>query len=156
MKQKEAVSQALVNVCGRNEGGAYTPTTEQRKQVAMILIAGFVDGTIDHKSGPLSEDEASKYVPGLISNWLRKDKELNGGIVYMAKNPGSRSGSSDPSLKAMRVLLDQVGTAEGKAEVQAHIDSRLAEISASKKAKSVKEIDFSSLPADLQKFATIK
>lgn len=26
-----------------------------------------------------------KYIPGLVNNWLRKSKELNGGKVYVSK-----------------------------------------------------------------------
>jgi uncharacterized protein YdaU (DUF1376 family) len=150
MNQKEAVFQAVTNVCGVTDG-AYTLSKEERAQVNAILFEGFTAGAIEIK-GERTESELKSYVNGLTSNWIRKDKRLNGNIAYITKNPGSRAGSSDPSLKAMKVLLASVTTDEGKAEVQAHIDARLAEISANK--KSTKTVDFSALPADLQKFAT--
>src|SRR5665213_3227929 len=34
----------------------------------------------------------TKYVPGMVSNWIRKDTRLNGGEPYVIKNPGSRAG----------------------------------------------------------------
>jgi len=40
------------------------------------------------------------YCSGLQSNWLRKDTRLNGGVKYVAKNPGSRAGSTDPKALA--------------------------------------------------------
>lgn len=143
--QKEAVFQAVKNVCGEQDG-AYTPTKEQRAQVNQILFEGFRSGTIELER-EFSDSDLKSYVSGLQSNWLRKDKRLNGNVSYVAKNPGSRVGSSDPSLKAMRALMSTLTSDEEKAEVQGYIDAKLAEINASKK-KSV-TIDFSALPADL-------
>lgn len=149
MTQKEAVFQAVKNVCGEQE--SYTPSKEQRSQVNAILFEGFRSGTIE-LDREFTDSDLKSYVSGLQSNWLRKDKRLNGNVAYVAKNPGSRAGSGDASLKAMRALLSTLTTEEDKAEVQGHIDARISEINASKK-KSV-TVDFSALPADLaSKFA---
>lgn len=145
ISQKEAVFQAVRNVMGEQDG-AYTPTKEQRAQVNSILFEGFRSGGIE-LDREFSDADLKSYVSGLQSNWLRKDKRLNGGVAYVAKNPGSRAGSGDPQLKAMRALLTTDISAEEKAEVQTYIDARVAEISASKK-KTV-TVDFSALPADL-------
>jgi hypothetical protein len=148
MSQKEAVFQAVTNVCG--ECDVYTPSKEQRAQINLILFEGFKSGTVE-LDGEKSDSDLKGYVSGLTSNWLRKDKRLNGGIAYTAKNPGSRAGSSDPQLKAMRALLSTLTTETERTEVQAYIDARVTEIAATKQAKTV---DFSALPADLQaKFA---
>ena len=137
-------------MCGEQDG-AYTPTKEQRAQINQILFQGFKSETIELER-QFNDSDLKGYVSGLQSNWLRKDKRLNGGVSYVAQNPGSRAGSSDPSLKAMRALLSTLTTEEEKAEVQGYIDARVAEINASKK-KSV-SIDFTALPADLaSKFA---
>ena len=143
--QKEAVYQAVVNVTGFNGDGVCEITPEQRKQVNAILFEGFKSGSIQIEELP--DDAALKgYVSGLQSNWLRKDTRLNGGMKYQAKNPGSRAGSSDPSLKAMRALLSSVTTESEKQEIQSYIDARVSELSITKTAKTV---DFSALPADL-------
>lgn len=144
--QKEAVFQAVKNVVGEQDG-AYTPTKEQRAQVNNILFDGFRNGTIELDKSEISDSDLKSYVSGLQSNWLRKDKRLNGGTMYVAKNPGSRAGSGDASLKAMRTLLNSLTVESERAEVQGYIDARLAEISASK-AKTV-TIDYSVLPAEL-------
>ena len=68
----------------------------------------------------------------MLSNWLRKDKRLNGNVQYVAKNPGSRAGSTDPQIKAMRVLLSTQEDPTKRAEIQAFIDKRLAEIKPAK------------------------
>ena len=149
--QKEAVFTAVVNVLAQEgisitEGEPVKMTKEFRAQVNNILFEGFRNGTIE-LDREFSDSDLKGYVSGLQSNWLRKDKRLNGGTQYVAKNPGSRAGSGDPTLKAMRQLMSTLTTDADKAEVQSHIDARLAEIQASK-AKTV-NIDYSVLPADL-------
>ncbi len=127
MKQGEAVYQAVTKVCQPTESGAYEPSKEQRESIRLIVFEGFKAGVIDLDKA-WSHDEIWKYIPGLISNWLRKDKRLNGGIKYQAKNPGSRSGSSDPQLKALRQLLSTKSDPDQRAEIQSYIDKRQAEI----------------------------
>ena len=145
MKQKDAVLQAVTNVMGTQDG-AYTPTKEQRAQVNQILFEGFRAGQIDYDGEVPADSELKAYVSGLQSNWLRKDPRLNGGTKYVAKNPGARAGSTDPQVKAMRLLLSTKTDPAERTEIQNFIDKRLAEI---KPAKSV-EIDVSALPAELQ------
>lgn len=147
MTQKEAVFSAIVNVCGTQDG-AYHPTKEERASVNQILFEGFRSGTIE-LDREYSDSELRAYVSGLQSNWLRKDKRLNGGTQYVAKNPGSRAGSTDPQVKAMRALLATKTDASERAEIQAFIDKRVAEI---KPAKTV-TINVADLPAELQHLA---
>ena len=151
--QKEAVFNAVTSVLNENNVEVSEGTDintlmnkELRSQVNTILFEGFRSETIE-LDRQFTDSDLKGYVSGLQSNWLRKDKRLNGGIQYIAKNPGSRAGSGDPSLKAMRTLMSTLTTDSDKAEVQSHIDARLSEIQVSK-AKSV-TIDYSVLPADL-------
>jgi hypothetical protein len=142
MTQKEAVFVAITNICGVHDG-AYTPTKEQRAQVNMVLFQGFRSEKIELER-QFDDAELKSYVSGLQSNWLRKDKRLNGGTAYIAKNPGSRTGSIDPQIKAMRTLQSTLTTEADIAEVQVHIDARLAEM------KPKKVIDLSALPEELR------
>lgn len=145
MNQKEAVFVAVCNVTGHTGDNAVEISKEQRAQVNAILFEGFRAGTIT-LDREFNDAELKAYVSGLQSNWIRKDKRLNGGTNYIAKNPGSRAGSGDPQLKAMRALLSTLQSDSDKAEVQKHIDARVSEIAVSKPAKT---IDYSVLPADL-------
>ncbi len=145
MNQKEAVFHAVTNVTGFKGDGVCTPSKEQRAQINQILFEGFRSDKIE-LDREYSDSELKSYVSGLTSNWLRKDKRLNGGVQYVAKNPGSRAGSGDASLKAMRALMSTLTDADEKAEVQEHIDARIAEINATKVAKV---IDYSALPPEL-------
>ena len=156
MSQKEAVFNAVTSVLSENninvsEGTDVSTimTRELRSQVNQVLVEGFNSQTIE-LDRQFSGSELKGYVSGLQSNWLRKDKRLNGGAKYSAKNPGSRIGSSDPSIKAMRSLLSTLTTDADKAEVQTAIDTRLNQIQVSKVKKVT--IDASALPAGLSKF----
>ena len=154
LSQKEAVFQAVTSVLTENKI-SYTEATdigtimtrELRGQVNAILFEGFKSETIE-LDGTRTDSDLKGYVSGLQSNWLRKDKRLNGGNKYSAKNPGSRVGSSDPQLKAMRALLTTLTLEEDRAEVQLAIDARIEQIQSSK-VKSV-SIDTAALPEELR------
>jgi hypothetical protein len=155
LSQKEAVYSAVTSVLGENnisvsEGTDVSTlmTRELRSQVNQILFESFRSGTVQ-LDREFSDTDLKAYVSGLQSNWLRKDKRLNGNVAYAAKNPGSRVGSSDPSLKAMRALLSTLTTDAEKAEVQGYIDTKVAEIQATKAIKKV-SIDINALPAELR------
>lgn len=151
MSQKEAVFNAVTSVLTENsitinEGDAVSLTRELRAQVNAILFEGFRSGSIELE-GEYTDSDLKGYVSGLQSNWLRKDKRLNGGSKYSAKNPGSRIGSGDAQLKAMRALLTTLSSEEDRNEVQAAIDTRVSQIQAAK-VKTV-SIDTSALPSAL-------
>lgn len=140
MTQEEAVFQAITNVCGEQEG-KFEPSKEERAQITEILVEGFKAGRITLKDTPSNNEKLADdaklraYCSGLQSNWLRKDERLNGGVKYQPKNPGSRAGSTDPMVKAMRTLLATKGaemTAEEQAEVKGLIAKRVAEIKPTK------------------------
>lgn len=152
--QKEAVFSAVTAVLSEagvqvNEGDNFANhlNRELRAQVTSILVEGFNSESIALDKAFASEADLRTYCSGLTSNWLRKDGRLNGGMKYVAKNPGSRVGSSDAQLKAMRLLLSTKTDATERAEIQAFIDARVASIKSSR--KPVKSIDFSALPAEL-------
>lgn len=145
VSQREAVYAAICNVTGHTGEKCLVISPEQRKQVNMILFEAFKADKIE-LSRSYDDTQLKSYVSGLQSNWIRKDKRLNGGIAYTAKNPGSRAGSGDPSLVAMRKLLSTLTKDEDKVEVQGYIDARMAEIAATKQTATV---DFDALPAEL-------
>lgn len=156
ISQMEAVYQAVTNVCEATDG-AYTPSSEERAQVNSILAEGFKSGKVELKdtesnNAKLADDaKLNAYCSGLQSNWLRKDKRLNGNTQYVAKNPGSRAGSKDTQITAMRGLLSTVSDPAERAEIQSFIASRLAEI---KPTKTV-EVNYSDLPESLRaKYST--
>lgn len=151
LTQKEAVFQA-VNKFGTVENNQAELTSDQRNQVVDHVVEGFQEGTVDMKDTESNREKLNNpeklksYVVGMVSNWLRKDTRLNGGEKYEIQNPGSRAGSSDPQIKAMRQLIKKYeeGTEEYKL-INDKIQARLVEI----KPNHEPTIDFSSIPAEL-------
>ncbi len=156
ISQKEAVFSAVTSVLA-NAGIAFESgktvvkdvmTKELRAQVNQILFTSFRSGSVV-LDGEKTDKELKQYVSGLQTNWLGKDKRLNGTTQYVAKNPGSRAGSTDAQIKALRGLLSQTEDETERAEIQGYLDSRLAEIEKDKKSKKSASVDFSALPAEL-------
>jgi hypothetical protein len=152
MNQKEAVFAAITSVLadhGVDVEGDVGPhmTKERRAQVNSILFEGFRSGRVS-LDREFTDAELKSYVSGLQSNWIRKDSRLNGGVQYTPKNPGSRMGSGDAQLKALKSLLKIKDDPTEAAEIQRFIDKREAELRA-EKAKSV-TINVADLPAELR------
>jgi hypothetical protein len=154
--QKEAVYNAVQSVLkdhkvrvSDGQNVATVMTRDMRAQVNAILIAGFKKGEIKLETDFDSESDLKSYVSGLQSNWLRKDKRLNGGESYTPKNPGIRTGSSDPAIREMRKLLESVTNKADRDEIQQAIEDRLGELEGAKKPK----VDISVLPQRLHRLA---
>lgn len=145
MKQGEAVFQAVSKVFDTNE--VVPPTSKwsdtQKKEVNTLVFNFFKSGATAHSGNP-TDQQLLKYIPGLVNNWVRKDKRLNGGVKYETKNPGSRSGSGDESVKAMKQLLSATTDPEARQQIQAAIDARLEEL------KPKVEIKVDALPESLR------
>jgi hypothetical protein len=141
MNQKDATYSAITEVVGEFEG-ICQPTKEQRANINKILFDGFRLETIELSADKVYTDsELKNYVSGLISNWLRKDQRLNGGGKYVAKNPGSRAGSGDASIQAMKMLLATKTDAKERKEIQDFIDKRIAEIKPAPEQLSAEQIE---------------
>ena len=148
VKQKDAVFQAVCAVRGSTEfNDAVELTKEERSTVQASLVAGFQNGTIAYQGDATDATKLASYVSGLVSNWLRKDTRLNGNVAYVAKNPGTRTGSGDEQLKAMRTLLSATTDTDARAEIQAEIDRRVSEL------KPKKTINVDALPESLRHLA---
>ena len=159
MKQKQAVYLAVCKVLKRKEFDvAVNLTKEQRSLVQAHVLRAFANDEVDFKESAKvkhnTEAKMSGYISGLISNWLRKDRELNGDITYEPKNKGSRAGQGDSQIRELRKLKKIHNGSKKEAEIQGYIDSRLSVI-ASAKAKDIM-VDFSKLPKELQDLAPTK
>lgn len=144
MTQGEAVFQAVCEVIGGEPDGGKVELREDELEAVHAKVLGFfTSGATSHSKNP-STDQLLKYIPGLVNNWLRKDKRLNGGSNYVAKRPGSRSGSGDESVKAMRTLLSVTTDPDAKSQIQAAITARVAEL------KPKVEINAAALPEALR------
>lgn len=155
--QRSAVFSAICAVMEKH-GISYTKATDYgqllhgrkdiKSEVNDMLCAGFEAGEIDLSEPFETPAKLKSYTSGLISNWLRKDPELNGGTKYVPVNPGSRVGSTDPQMKALKILLQQTVDEADREEIQGFIDIRATELNAGKTKH--KEVDFSVLPDALK------
>jgi hypothetical protein len=146
MNQRTAVFTVVSSVCKVN-GTKVEPTKEQLKVIHDQVFKAFKSGDVDYKGGIPNDEKLIKYIPGLVNNWLRKDLRLNGGTEYVTKNPGSRSGSKDEQLQAMRALLAASTSSDARTQIQAAIDARMAEL------KPQVKIDITKLPEHLRVWA---
>jgi hypothetical protein len=145
MTQNEAVVIAVRTVF--TEGvvpETKTWTQSQKDEIHSLVFRMFKSGECTKNSGGQTDADLLKYIPGLVNNHVRKDKRLNGGVEYTPKNPGSRSGSGDESIRAMKMLLSVTTETDARAQIQAAIDERLAQL------KPKVEINAAALPEALR------
>lgn len=145
LNQKEAVYQAIQAMFDISGEGAVELTRDQKHSVIDVLVVGFENRKISYAGEVPTGKELRNYCSGLLNNWLRKDTRLNGGTKYEAKNPGSRRGSADAQVVALRKLQAMQSDPAKVAEIQTYIDKRLAEI-----APKPDPIDVEAIPAELR------
>lgn len=164
MNQKEATYSAIISAF-KNAGVSFEDgqvakdslTTEIRSEVRKTLFEQFRSGDIsctdEFAVTTLNDDSAlNKYIAGLVSNWVKKDRRLNGDVKYQIQNPGSRAGQGDETIKALKGLIKQLtvsGNTEGLAEAKEALASRQVEIAATKAVKS-NPIKVEALPESLR------
>ena len=154
VNQKQAVKSAVMSLFPDYQLGgevilADILTSEHKSKIKQMIVTGFLEGKIEMSAEGQAKyfnnpTELGKYVVGLINNWVRKDPEFNNGIGYVSKNPGSRSGTGDDQLKALRALLKITTNPQDRKTIEQAIEQRVEEI------KPKVEIDFSALPESLR------
>ena len=162
ISQKQAVYEAVTTILTENkvsfedgQNAAELLTKEMRAEVVALVSQGMMQGEVDIADDKRNEDYIKGYTPSLVSNHLNKDTRLNGGSKYVTKNPGSRAGSGDAQLKALRGLKATLTASNASekeiAEIDGHIEDRLKAIAAAKpaKVKTVK-VNFDDLPEELR------
>jgi hypothetical protein len=153
LNQKSAVFNAVCSVLGQESfDSAIELSKEDRATVIEMVAEGFTAHEVELSEGAREKyDSPAKlktYTNGLVSNWVRKDKRLNGGVQHTIQNPGSRAGSGDKVIKELKKLRSTFTEADQIEACDAEIEKRMAKIKA-EKAKNV-EIDYSLIPEDLK------
>ena len=160
MNQKDAVFNAVVSVLGSTPTEAVQLTAEQRAEVIDAVAAGLADSSIDftEESRAKYSDEASirRYTAGLISNYLRRDPRLSGGVKHVATPKGPRTPKDDQlaEMKTLRQKLEAEGNQDGVTEVNEAIEARTAELRAAKEQSKPKTkavtVDLTKIPDELK------
>lgn len=165
ISQKQSVVDAVSKILGASFMAA-KPAREQLSDdqlasVKTFVIDAIMSGTVEYSKDISNHKEISKYVSGMVSNHLRKAKELNGGSSYTPQSTGR--GSRDGQISELNKLLKTF--AEGTEEYNQILDainSRKHELTAdkavfSKEKKKVKElssINMDALPESLKSLAS--
>ena len=159
ISQKQAVKNAVLSIFPNYELGGETVlssllNSDNKKEIKQMVFEAFKAGEVSFSAeaqAKYGSDDAKllKYVGGMVDNWVRKDPEFNNGQKYITKNPGSRAGSSDDQIKALRALKKTTTDTTVLAEIDEAISTRLAEI---KPTKTV-EINVEALPEHLKHLA---
>ena len=164
VNQKEATYNAITTAF-ENAGVSFEDgdiakdvlTAEIRSEVRGILFTQFRANEIsfseEFAQTQLNDDTLlKKYIAGLVSNWVKKDKRLNGDVTYSIENPGSRAGQGDETIKALRSLVKQLtvaGNTDGIAEAKAALTARQNELAALKSVKFT-PINVDAIPENLR------
>ncbi len=162
MNQRESVYQATINVLADhnvawdgNTPVAKVVTKELRASiisaVTQSILVGETEMSAEGRAKYPGEKKMAVYVTGLVNNWFRKDSKLNGNTKYVAKAPGSRAGSGDEQIKALKALREaKAGDANAVALIDAAIDSRKSEIKTAKTKVVFTEDMLEKIPAELR------
>ena len=164
VSQKQSVVDAVTKVLGSSFSST-TPardqlSDDQLSQVKAFVTAAIISGGVEYSKDITDEKEVSKYVSGMVSNHLRKAKELNGGSTYAPQSTGR--GSRDAQISELNKLLKTYS--EGSAEYGQILDaisSRKAELASEKaetfkekkKVKELSSINMEALPENLRSLA---
>ena len=150
MSQKDAVYKAVCLVKNNKIEGRVRLTEHEKMTVTMLMIDFFREGNVRFSNRYSNQEKMTntnrlmRYTVGLVTNWVAKDKRLNGGEEHV---PTPRS--ADPQLKNLYLLKKASANDPDKlAKIEKFIAKRKAEIAA-EKVKTV-EIDMSAIPDELK------
>ena len=160
--QKEGVYQVIKSVLASHnlthEDGTSVAEAIQphRREVVALTAKALIDTNIQMKPASYAKYGTDalmmKYADGLVNNWIRKDTRLNGGEKYITKNPGARTGSSDPQLKALKVAKAAAQSQAAIDLIDAKITERTAQLKTPRVKAELTPETLASLPADVQAF----
>ena len=114
--QREMAEIVILAVTG-HEANSDTPVSisaAQLTEVVNTLTDKAMEGETtfkDTESNRVKLADRSKmlkYIKGQTNDTLRKSKKLNGNTEYATKNPGSRRGSGDAVVKAIKLTMSRV------------------------------------------------
>jgi len=132
--QKAVVYEAISSFLQENErqfdaGDKVELSPEDRKTIVTMIVTAIETGEMEFSPEAATKhntpEKMRNYSTGLLSNWLRKDKRLNGGAKHSIKNPGSRVGQDDEIIKSLK-SLKKILTSKREVEiVEAEIQIRI-------------------------------
>lgn len=154
MRQVDAVIEAVMQVKPdfkqHSDKGNEIIVNDLRKQVCKIIVDGILSGNIDYSKDHKNEKEVREYCPSMVSNWLRRNKVLNGDVNAKTQKPGSRLGAGDAELKTLRDLRKTQIEPEILSEIDKYIKQRLSVLKKEKQSVKQADINLDALPEHLR------
>ena len=165
ISQKDAVVKQVKAILG----SSFDPTKPVKElltksqiiEVRANVVAEIMAGNIAYSLDISDEAGMATYVAGLVSNHIRKAKELNGGQSYRPET--TNAGKNDERLRELSKLLKTVEKeSDDYKQISFAILERKTELGVTvstprpRKKKEAKEIviDINALPESLRAFAT--
>jgi hypothetical protein len=162
LSQKDAVVNFVEQVLGTRFTKGETNvkeiiTKDELSQVKDLIFNGILAGEISYSKGVGDHAELKRYISGMVQNYFRKSKDLNGGVAYSADPSKSKKDETLSSLKKLHAQYENEGDSEKAESVLEAIQSREVELqqqqkankAASAKKSALKKIDTSVLPPEL-------
>lgn len=142
LSQKDAVVNEVKAILGSSFNSSISAreqlSDEQLKTIRANIVEGIINGTIEFGKQDSSKEEVSRYVSGLVSNHLRKAKELNGNVQYSPELNSKHF--RDPQINELSKLLKTYPEgSEQHIQVKTALETRRTELSAFK-ASAAKEV----------------
>jgi hypothetical protein len=159
--QSQLVNEAVINYVREVKKVAWEAgmiasehlTRDDKSKIACMLAEAASNDPSMLPSGKTKVYETVKDIERhfrqYLSNNLRRSPELNGGVKRSELNE-EKKGPRDAQLKALKQLLAKAADSD-KADIEAHIARRTAELEATRKKETV--IDLDALPAELRHLA---
>lgn len=136
LSQKDAVYQATMAVLQQNGVGfedgqdvreAISENPKLRGQIRDLVFEGLKNGQVAFGNGDNKPDDRSMrtYATGLISNWFRKDKRLNGGQRYQpgsSRDQGGQVSGSEDRIRKLQAAIESTDDDDLKKRLQEAID----------------------------------
>jgi hypothetical protein len=154
MQQIDAVIKAIMKVKPDfqqyKDKGIDIIVDDLRKQVCEIIKNGILNGSISYDKDITDIKAITKYVPSMVSNWLRRSRALNGNSSAIIQNPGSRIGVGDEQLKVLRELYKTQVEPEILTEINKYISIRINQLKTDKATIKQNSINMDALPMHLR------
>lgn len=87
--QKQAVIRLVKELLGERYSSSVDTKTQltksDRNAIRQSILAGIAEGKIEYKRKDEKINQTSRYIGGMITNHLKKVKELNGNTKYVGK-----------------------------------------------------------------------
>ena len=151
MNQKEFVKQSIL--LSISEGLTGTPMIERSIE---FVFNGLVDGICPY--GKITPEmnledrikEAKSYAGPVVKNYLKKDKDLNGGIKYTPTNP--RGPRMSGELKELHTVLESLQGREGVEDLVTKVQSLITTKKTESTVKERKMLTLEEIQATLSKY----